>query len=35
MEKLRNLHMLGMVNVDQGSDVVGKLKKLMNLQRLV
>jgi Leucine-rich repeat (LRR) protein len=34
MEKLRNLHMLGMVNAGQGSGVAGKLKKLTNLRRL-
>ncbi|KAK3129716.1 hypothetical protein QOZ80_6BG0483710 [Eleusine coracana subsp. coracana] len=34
IEKLRNLHMLGMVNVGQGSGVAGRLKKLTNLRRL-
>ncbi|TVU08907.1 hypothetical protein EJB05_42334, partial [Eragrostis curvula] len=34
MEKLRNLHMLGMVDVGQGNGVAGKLRKLTNLRRL-
>ncbi|KAL5200847.1 hypothetical protein ABZP36_035201 [Zizania latifolia] len=34
LEKLRDLHMLGVINVGQGNGVAGKLKKLTNLRRL-
>ncbi|XP_062198511.1 disease resistance protein PIK6-NP-like [Phragmites australis] len=34
IEKLRNLHMLGVVNVGQGNGVVGRLKQLTNLTNL-
>ncbi|XP_006660848.1 disease resistance protein Pik-2-like [Oryza brachyantha] len=34
VEKLRDLHMLGAINVGHGNGVVGKLKKLTNLRRL-
>uniref|UniRef100_A0A0E0QTW0 Uncharacterized protein n=1 Tax=Oryza rufipogon TaxID=4529 RepID=A0A0E0QTW0_ORYRU len=34
VEKLRDLHMLGVINVGHGNGVVGKIKKLTNLRRL-
>ncbi|KAL5200897.1 hypothetical protein ABZP36_035251 [Zizania latifolia] len=34
LEKLRDLHMLGVINVGQGNGVARKLKKLTNLRRL-
>ncbi|XP_040383595.1 disease resistance protein PIK6-NP-like [Oryza brachyantha] len=34
IEKLRNLHMLGVVHIEQGSGVAQKLGKLTNLRRL-
>uniref|UniRef100_A0A0E0REY3 Rx N-terminal domain-containing protein n=1 Tax=Oryza rufipogon TaxID=4529 RepID=A0A0E0REY3_ORYRU len=34
IEKLRNLHMLSVVNVRKSKDVAGKLERLTNLQRL-
>ncbi|CAL5087333.1 unnamed protein product [Urochloa decumbens] len=34
IEKLQNLHMLGVVNVGNGNDVTGRLKKLTNLMNL-
>ncbi|KAJ1290434.1 hypothetical protein BS78_02G242800 [Paspalum vaginatum] len=34
IEKLKNLHMLGVVNITRGNGVVGRLKKLMRLSNL-